>query len=131
MMFIKLTKPLILLAVLIAPACVTFASELESLSYRMELPKDEKPVVEWGRDPFVPLVGGFAGPDLRLSAIFYNATNPSAIINDTIVYEGGTIEGQKVIDIAKTHVILQGTTGRTTIEITAVPELRDASKKSP
>ncbi|MBI5885556.1 MAG: hypothetical protein HZB85_03120 [Deltaproteobacteria bacterium] len=31
----------------------------------------------------------------------------SAIINECIVYKGGVIDGQKIVDIGKTHVILQ------------------------
>jgi hypothetical protein len=102
------------------------------LSYRLSMPPDRgERALNWSKDPFVPAVrdpGGLAG-GLRLTAVFYNAKNPSAIVNDRIVYRGSHVVGQKVIDIGVTHVILQGDRGRLRLELSEIPELQDANKK--
>lgn len=92
----------------------------ESLSYRGALPPSKMERVEWGRDPFAPLAArgahGAAAALLTLGAIFYNPARPSALINGRIVYRGSVIDGQKVVDIGKTHVILQKEGGQTRLE---------------
>lgn len=92
------------------------------LSGRLEVPDDRKPLT-WGRDVFVPLVRDAAATELRLMAVFYNAERPSAIINDRLVYEGGIVDGQKVVDIGRSHVILLGEVGEIRLEIAGVPGL--------
>ncbi len=103
-------------------------AEEESLSYTLQLPPARAPAVAWGRDPFVPLIADaeMEASDMLLTAIFYHTESPSAIINADIVYVGSTVNGQKVIDIGKTHVILQGVSGRTRLEIVGLPRYIDA-----
>ena len=117
--FITLTLPL------------TAGAGTDALSYRLQLPPDRgSRALSWGKDPFVPAVqGGGNLTEHKLTAIFYNAQNPSAIINDRIVYRGSVVRGQKVIDIGVTHVILHGDRGRLRLELSETPELQDANKK--
>jgi hypothetical protein len=111
---------LMLLAPAVGPKA---ASAEEPLSFRGALPPTGPPALKWGKDPFVPLLRQATGaPELRLKAILYNDTNPSAIVNDAIVYRGSAVAGQKIIDIGKTHVILQGESGTIRLEIAGVPE---------
>jgi len=108
-----------LMALLAQPA---LSARRESLSARGVMPESGTERLEWGRDPFVPLISGVAAPGMRLTAIFYNRKRPSAIVNDKIVYKGSVVGGQKVIDIGKSHVILQNEAGRIRLEIAEVPE---------
>lgn len=101
----------------------------EPLSYTLPLPPATTPALAWGRDPFVPLIADMEAPDMLLTAIFYHTENPSAIVNSDIVYVGSIVNGQKVIDIGKTHVILQGVSGRTRLEIVGLPEYTDAHEQ--
>lgn len=103
----------------------------DALSYRLQLPPDRgSRALSWGKDPFVPAIKGAGDSiDLKLTAVFYSAQNPSAIVNDRIVYKGSLIRGQKVIDIGSTHVILHGDRGRLRLELSETPELQDANKK--
>ncbi|CAG1066280.1 hypothetical protein BAC1_01888 [uncultured bacterium] len=105
---------------------------VDPLSYRLRMPpyRGER-ALDWKKDPFVPAVQetGGKGEGLRLTAVFYNAKNPSAIVNDRIVYRGSLVRGQKVIDIGVTHVILHGDRGRLRLELSEIPELQDANKK--
>lgn len=94
----------------------------ESLTFIAEMPIPPERAVHWGTDPFVPLVNGSDSPEMKLTAIFFNDSTPSAIINGEIVYKESTILGQKVIDIEKTHVILQGTLGQILLEIARLPK---------
>ena len=119
-------------SVMLVPA--TALAGAESLSYRTELPIStaQKRVSQWGKDPFVPAVkSSLKGPSegLRLTAIFYNAKNPSAIINERIVYRGSLLDGQKIIDIGMTHVILQAENGPMRLDLAEIPELRNVNKK--
>lgn len=110
---------------------LTAAAGLDALSYRLQMPPDRGTrALSWGKDPFVPAIRE-AGEaiDLKLTAVFYNARNPSAIVNDRIVYRGSLVRGQKVIDIGSTHVILHGDRGRLRLELSEIPELQDANKK--
>lgn len=102
----------------------------ESLSATVELPRVKRASPPWGKDPFVPLVAvTTTAPALKLTAIFYNAAKPSAIINGAIVYAGDIIGGQKVIAIEKTRVILQGEAGRVKLDIAdTAPEPKDDKK---
>jgi hypothetical protein len=102
-----------------------------ALSYRLQLPPDRgSRALSWGKDPFVPAILGAGAPiDLKLTAVFYSAQNPSAIVNDRIVYKGSLVRGQKVIDIGPAHVILHGDRGRLKLELSETPELQDANKK--
>lgn len=103
-----------------------------SLSYRLGLPDTgRKQTLRWGKDPFVPAASGEGrqAGDLKLTAVFFSSANPSAIVNDRIVYKGSTVAGQKIIDIGVTHVILQGDRGTLRLELSEIPELHDANKK--
>lgn len=102
----------------------------ESLSYTGALPPDKAPPLSWGKDPFIaPAVKhDIVTPGMKLTAVFYNPANPSAIINDKIVYKGSIVNGQKVIDIGRTHVILQGETGNIRLDISGNPEPPDGPK---
>lgn len=120
------------LALAMMPACLkpvyAVASEV-SLTVAVDLPPTKAVPVPWGRDPFVPLISDVTAPDMALTAIFYNQKRPSAIINGMIVYEGSSVNGQKVIDIKKTHVILHGVSGRIRIALAGLPGLTDGKKK--
>lgn len=113
---------------IMASASLSLAAD-ESLSYAGKLPPTKPASIAWGKDPFVALVVSRQGvkaatkQDLLLTAIFYNKTKPSAIINGRIVYTGSVVFGQKVIDIGRTHVILQGESGTARLEIAGIPEL--------
>jgi hypothetical protein len=104
---------------------------VDPLSYRLRMPPDRgERALDWKKDPFVPAVHESVGQDgFRLTAVFYNAKNPSAIVNDRIVYRGSLVRGQKVVDIGVTHVILHGDRGRLRLELSEIPELQDANKK--
>jgi hypothetical protein len=122
------TAMLMALAQAVLPAGAGAADE--SLTIALDLPATRPSPVPWGRDPFVPLLAEFTAPDMALKAIFYHSSRPSAIINADIVYEGSTVNGQKVIDIGRTHVILQGVSGRIRLELASLPELTDGDEKS-
>jgi len=127
-----MTKLFFAAAFLAASLPLTTLAGADSLSYRLSMPPVKgEPSLNWGKDPFIPAVKG-EGADqsgLKLTAVFYGERNPSAIINDRIVYKGSLIAGQKVIDIGFTHVILQGDRGRVRLELSEIPELQDAKKK--
>lgn len=63
---------------------------------------------QWVRDPFSGKI--YSGKeeiiDLRLSGIIWDAQNPRALINDSVVGEGGSIGQFKVIKIFKDKVQL-------------------------
>ncbi|MBI5236119.1 MAG: hypothetical protein HY886_07720 [Deltaproteobacteria bacterium] len=99
-----------------------------SLSHKAALPLTKDSRVKWGRDPFLQ-AGATATPhDMRLTAIFYNAESPSAIINGRIVYKDSEVSGQKVIDIGRRHVILQTSAGKIRLDIAGATESLDAAK---
>lgn len=123
---------LIIAAVLFLNMNGSALGQEQSLSWTGKLPPTKGATVAWGKDPFSPLVkhvviqgqqAAPVGPALKLTAVFYNNVRPSALINDRIVYKGSVVYGQKVIDIGKTHVILQGESGSTRLEIAGIPEL--------
>jgi len=111
-------------------ACHGAGSVVKGLSGRLEVPDDREPLT-WGRDVFVPLIRDASTAELRLMAVFYNPERPSAIINDRLVYEGGTVDGQKVVDIGRSHVILLGEVGEIRLEIAGVPGLTDDREDVP
>ncbi|MBI4948543.1 MAG: hypothetical protein HY955_00155 [Deltaproteobacteria bacterium] len=124
----KTCIPILLITISLLITPFAGAAE-ESLSLRNALPETKAEPLAWGRDPFVPEVrvsGPSTAPqqELRLKAVFYNETRPSAIINENIVYRGSLIGGQKIVDIGRTHVILQGENGSIRLELTEVPELK-------
>ncbi|MEK6531726.1 MAG: hypothetical protein AABZ23_04445 [Deltaproteobacteria bacterium] len=90
-----------------------------SISYVLDIPATEAHEAPWGRDIFVPLsAGGKAvAPGLKITAIFFSRTRPSAIINNSIVYVGSSLNGQKVVDIGEGHVILEDAKGQMRLEI--------------
>jgi len=71
---------------------------------------------EWGRDPFVPIVGE-RFVSMKLTAIIYNDKKPAAIVNNKIIYVGDSVDGQKVVDITKQYVILRGVNGSYKLEV--------------
>ncbi|MEK7773548.1 MAG: hypothetical protein AAB307_04305 [Deltaproteobacteria bacterium] len=122
---VMLTAALSLFA---APFGALYAGD-ESLSYTGEVPPVKRTALSWGRDPFIlPSARQTSGPALKLMAIFYNGDNPSAIIDNLIVYRGSEIKGQKVIDIELTHVILHSDYGKTRLDLAGITEMRDAVK---
>ncbi|MBI5286664.1 MAG: hypothetical protein HY878_03635 [Deltaproteobacteria bacterium] len=101
-------------SLLLATASTAFAQRGsgESLSEMRHLPSPkESAPLPWGKDPIIPIISGVKGDtgrvDIRLSAIIYSETRPSAIINNRIVYMGDVVNGQKVVDIKREYVILQ------------------------
>lgn len=133
-LMIKALKTTLYAVLLAVPFTGVTAHALEdglaSLSLRIELPPQAKGIQAWGRDPFIPLAGK-AGvePGLKLTAVFYNTEKPSAIVNGSIVHVGGSVAGQKVIDIGRTHVILQGEKGPVRLDISGLVEIKDALRK--
>ncbi|MFQ5900375.1 MAG: hypothetical protein ACE5IH_02335 [Thermodesulfobacteriota bacterium] len=93
----------------------------------------------WGKNPFLPpsedrIRMGAKSTNLkglRLSAIIYNKKNPSAIINQRIVYVGDTIEDQKVVDIKESYVILQSNDKSYRLELKSIIEEPGAIKWGP
>ncbi|MBE9529425.1 MAG: hypothetical protein IME99_09325 [Proteobacteria bacterium] len=126
--FIAIMALSLLLVSSVAHSKESAASAAESLTFMAEMPGPPERAVHWGRDPFVPLVSGSDSPEMKLTAIFFNDTTPSAIINGEIVYKESTVMGQKVIDIEKTHVILQGTLGQILLEIARLPKYPKAEQ---
>jgi hypothetical protein len=121
---------IVFLLCFLEPQCL-YASG-ESLSYKGKLPPTKKVPFRWGRDPFVPLVKGAAElPLMELKAVFFSAEKASAIINDKLLYTGSVIEGQKIIAIGKSHVILQGKSGTIRLELDTMPEFSHDKKESP
>mgnify|MGYP001607959307 CR=1 FL=1 len=117
------------IAVLIVSAAAQSAPQ--SLSYPGKIPPSIPVTPAGGKDPFVPLAvpetaiidkKPGVGPVLRLTAVFFSDVRPSAIINDRILYVGGMVEGQKIVDIGRTHVILHGVSGRVRLDIAGGPE---------
>ncbi len=104
------------------------AGVTESLTFMADLPAPPVAAVHWGRDPFVPLINGAGTAKVKLTAIFFNELSPSAIINGDIVYKESIVGGQKVVDIGKTHVILQGISGRIILEIASLSKLPATSE---
>ncbi len=105
-------------------------ADAKALSYRLQMPGGDAGKMGWSRDPFVPEMTGAGGleSELKLTAVFFDDKNPSAIVNGLIVYRGSLVSGQKVIDIGGTHVILHGDRGRTRLELSEIPGFRDADK---
>jgi hypothetical protein len=128
--FIAIMALTLLLFSSVAHSKESTATVAESLTFIAEMPGPPERAVHWGRDPFVPLLSGSNSQEMKLTAIFFNDSTPSAIINGEIVYKESTIMGQKVIDIEKTHVILQGTLGQILLEIAKLPKYPKA-KQSP
>lgn len=69
----------------------------------------------WSKDPFVPpfipktelqQTKAEHLPDLELTSILYNDTRSAAIINGRLVHGGDLVQGNKILDIQRTHVIL-------------------------
>ncbi len=63
----------------------------------------------WGKNPFSPkeapaVPRSFS--DLVLNGIAWGPKNPSALINDQVVFVGDKIEGSKVVAINRNNVIL-------------------------
>lgn len=120
---IKLLSPLLLALAVSLPLPDAALGVEKSLSFRGELPSTKKTPLKWGRDIFRPLVRASdaseeeAVAELDLKAIFFTIERPSVIINDSILYRGSTIKGQKVIVIGKGHVILQGKRGKIRLEL--------------
>ncbi|MBI5344074.1 MAG: hypothetical protein HZB83_01860 [Deltaproteobacteria bacterium] len=108
-------------------------AEPESLSASVPLPPAPQAKLAWGRDPFTPVISGIDEANLRLMAIFFNDIRPSAIINGKIVYVGGAVNGHKIIDIGKGHVILHGEAGTIRLEVAGIvrPEGANDAKKKP
>ena len=85
---------------------------------------------EWGRDPFVPIVGE-RFVSMKLTAIIYNDKKPAAIVNNKIIYVGDSVDGQKVVDITKQYVILRGMSGSYKLEVGSSPGQTYEIKKNP
>ncbi len=123
----KFCAAVLLFIILMAPYCPAAAKQVpdreESLSVTGEIPPARIKRLPWGRDLFVPVIKGTKAPAMRLKAIFYNDKNPSAIIDDIIVYRGSTIKGYRVVEITETGVVLRGRAGPLRLEITSLPEV--------
>ncbi len=118
-------------AIIISGGMSSAESARQSLSYMGKVPPSKPTALGWGKDPFVPLVVQLTevkdkktvtGSMLRLTAVFFSDVRPSAIVNDKIVYVGGVVDGQKIVDIGRTHVILHGVSGRVRLDIAGGPE---------
>ena len=101
-----------------APTPPMAASEPSS-----DAPAADRPVTDWpaeyrrrpwGRDPFYQHVNRTPNSPvsdqvtLRLLGILYREVNPQALINGAVLTEGDSIQGYRVIKIAREHITLQG-----------------------
>lgn len=83
--------------------------------------KNNRPQIEWIRDPFqfpqkkTVTKTGVAG--LILTGIIYDKELPVAVINDVIVHKGDTIEGAVVKEIGSNSVVLEKEGGLYTLEL--------------
>lgn len=83
---------------------------------------------EWGRDPFVPLATFSAitkAVNLTLGGIFWDETNPKAIVNGKTLFNGDAIYGYTVDQIKPRSVVLK--TGEKTIELGVFHPVVDAN----
>lgn len=80
----------------------------KGLSNTVDKKKEIVPVkvMGWGRDPFIFGETRTAEGGLVLNGIAWDETNPSAIINNTVVRIGDGVGGNRVVDIQKNRVIL-------------------------
>ena len=124
---------LLLTAYCLLPTLTSFAQDTlkESLSDLNRIFPAKKVVNdEWGRDPFVPIVGE-RFVSMKLTAIIYNDKKPAAIVNNKIIYVGDSVDGQKVVDITKQYVILRGMSGSYKLEVGSSPGQTYEIKKNP
>lgn len=76
----------------------------------------------WKKDPFLPPqlhaeILDEEVPPLLLSAVLYSEGHSLAIINGKGVHEGDEIEGFKIVEIKRTHVILKNKKKSFSLEI--------------
>ncbi len=114
-------KALIVVSLFIFSLLADKVAMAESLSFTGKVETKKKSLIRWKKDPFRPLIGAYKDSHLKLEAILYNKKKPSAIIDGEIVYIGGAIKGEKVIDIQKGHVILHGKSGSVRLELATMP----------
>ena len=74
--------------------------------------------LKWTRDPFTSLGTGQLS-DLALSGILWDATQPLAIINGTMVHTGQEVDGYRVVAITQDQVSL--TDGSETVQLHLAP----------
>lgn len=67
----------------------------------------------WDKDPFAPpasvdlkIQEKEEGPAVEVSAILYSGEHSSAVINGNTLHIGDEFQGQKILDIKRTYVIL-------------------------
>ena len=75
----------------------------ESASSR-QIQRQEAQRLAWRRDPFTRTASVEPEGGLTLSGILWDADQPMAILNGQIVRVGETVEGYRVLEIAKDHV---------------------------
>ena len=67
---------------------------------------------DWQRDPFQPQAAVSAAPagearDFVLKGIFWDETNPKAVVNDHMLATGDMIDGYKLMEIHPRSVVLR------------------------
>ncbi len=66
---------------------------------------------DWGRNPFVPPATTVSAPEaeteqLVLQGIFWDETNPKAVLNDRVLGQGDALGAYKVMEIKPSSVVL-------------------------
>ena len=91
------------LLVVLALLCVKARAAPESTSSR-QIQRQEAQRLAWRRDPFTRAASIESRGGMTLSGILWDAQQPMAILNGQIVHVGETVEGYRVLEIAKDHV---------------------------
>ncbi len=91
------------LLIVLGLLCAKALPAQESASSR-QIQRQEAHRLEWRRDPFTRAVSVESQGGMTLSGILWDADQPMAILNGQIVRVGETIEGYRVLEIAKDHV---------------------------
>lgn len=82
------------------------------------------------RDPTQPpgakVSSNTKSANIKLQAIFYNATKPSVMIGGEYYYEGDTFQGNIVVKINRGSIVLRG--GRGEIQVSMYPSIRQNNK---
>jgi hypothetical protein len=71
----------------------------------------------WGRNPFTLAKGVTSLAGLNLMGILWDKDFPQAIINDKIVVVGDVVDGNKVIEIQRDHVIVSDGANNTQLRL--------------
>jgi hypothetical protein len=113
---------------LVRPSAPAVSAQVAQPSTQLQLPHSEGPrqaqrqrlaELKWSRDPFtLGSTGGEIG-SLALSGILWDATQPIAIINGSMVQVGEEVDGYRIVEISQDHVSLSD--GAETFQLRIAP----------